>query len=202
MTIDTNPGSAAAPDGGDGLMSRLLAQNWWALALRGLAAILFGFIALIAPGVTLLSLALFFAAYLLVDGILAIVASARAARAQERWLLLAAEGLLNILMSGIIFIFPAGAVLAFVLVTAAWAVITGGVLIAAAYKLRRGHGRIWMALAGIVSILFGAALVVAPLIGAVVLTWWLGGYALAFGVMMIVLAFRLRRRKDETIGAS
>ena len=183
-------------------MSRLLAQNWWALGLRGLAAILFGLIAFIAPGVTLLSLALFFSAYLLVDGVLTIIAAVRAARANERWLLLAAEGVLNLLMSGLTFIFPAGAVLAFVLVTAAWAVITGGVLIAAAFKLNRGHGRIWMILGGIVSVLFGAALVVAPLIGAVVLTWWLGGYAMAFGVMMVLLAFRLRRQKNEPMGAT
>jgi uncharacterized membrane protein HdeD (DUF308 family) len=173
-------------------MSALLARNWWALALRGVAAILFGVIALLAPVAAMLSLALFFAAYLLVDGIFGIVAAARAAQADQRWGMLLAEGLLNIVMGLIAFLFPVGAVLGFVLVTAAWSLLTGGFMLASAYKLTKAHGRWWMVLSGVVSILFGIALVIAPVIGAVVLTWWLGGYAIAFGVFMLILAFRLR----------
>ena len=77
---------------GDDRMSAVLAKNWWALALRGLFAILFGIVALFAPGAVLVTLALFFAAYLLVDGILAIIAAIRAAQRHERWGLLLAEG--------------------------------------------------------------------------------------------------------------
>lgn len=180
---------------GDRAMSTLLAENWWALAIRGVAAILLGLIALFVPGATMLSLALLFAAYLLVDGVFGIVAAVRAARADQRWGMLLFEGLLDIVMGAVAFLFPVSAVLAFVLVTAAWALITGALMTGSAFKLTREHGRWWMLLSGIVSILFGIALVISPLIGAVVLTWWLGGYAIAFGVLLLVLAFRLRSRR-------
>jgi uncharacterized membrane protein HdeD (DUF308 family) len=182
---------------GDDRMSAVLAKNWWALALRGLFAILFGIVALFAPGAVLVTLALFFAAYLLVDGALAIIAAIRAAQRHERWGLLLAEGVVDILVGLAAFVFPVGAVLAFVFMTAAWALLTGILLIVAAFKLDRQHGRAWMALSGIISVLFGIALVVAPLIGAVVLTWWFAGYAIAFGALLLVLAFKLRSRKDK-----
>ena len=48
--------------------------------------------------------------------------------------------------------------------------------------------------------IWGVLLVIAPLVGAVVLTWWLGAYALVFGIALLVLAFQLRARKDDTRG--
>ncbi len=177
---------------GDRTMSMLLAENWWALAIRGVAAILLGLIAIFVPGAAMLSLALFFAAYLLVDGVFGVIAAVRAARADQRWGWLLFEGLLDILMGIVAFMFPVSAVLAFVLVTAAWALIKGALMTGAAFKLTREHGRWWLLLSGIISILFGIALVISPLIGAVVLTWWLGGYAIALGVLLLVFAFRLR----------
>jgi uncharacterized membrane protein HdeD (DUF308 family) len=192
--VATTP-NPALRDGNDG-MSAVLAQNWWALALRGVCAILFGVIALVVPGAVLITLALFFAAYLLVDGILAIVAAVRAAQRHERWGMLLAEGVVDIAVGVIAFVFPVSAVLAFVFVTAAWALLTGVLLIVAAFKLNRQHGRAWMALSGIISVLFGIALIVAPLVGAVVLTWWFAGYAIAFGALLLVLAFKLRSRND------
>jgi uncharacterized membrane protein HdeD (DUF308 family) len=178
-------------------MSDYLAQNWWAIALRGVVAILFGVLALLAPGAVMLSLALLFAAYLLVDGVFAIIAAVRAARSHERWGLLLAEGILDLVMGVIAAMVPAGAVLAFVLMTAAWALLTGGLMVAAAFRLNPQYGRWWMVLGGAVSIIWGILLVIAPLIGAVVLTWWLGGYAIAFGVMLLVLAFKLKGQKHQ-----
>ncbi len=179
-------------------MCALLAQNWWAVALRGAFAILFGLIALLVPGATILSLVLFFSAYMLVDGVFGIVAAVRAARKGERWGLLVAEGLLNIAVGVIAFIWPGLTAIAFVLLLAAWSLVSGGLMLGAAFRLSREHGRWWLALGGIVSIIFGVLLVIAPIIGAVVLTWWLGIYALAFGIALLVLAFRLRARKDDT----
>jgi uncharacterized membrane protein HdeD (DUF308 family) len=185
----------ALRDGNDG-MSAVLIQNWWALALRGVCAILFGIVALVVPGAVLVTLALFFAAYLLVDGLLAIIAAVRAAQRHERWGMLLAEGLVDIVVGVVAFLFPVSAVVAFVFMTAAWALLTGILLIVAAFKLDRQHGRAWMALSGVISVLFGIALVVAPLVGAVVLTWWFAGYAIAFGALLLVLAFKLRSHKD------
>jgi uncharacterized membrane protein HdeD (DUF308 family) len=175
-------------------MSALLAKNWWAMALRGLAAIIFGVLALITPGAVLLSLAWLFAAYLLVDGAFAIVASVRAAAGHERWGFLLFEGILDLIMAVAAAMFPAAAVLAFVLLTAIWALLTGGLMLGAAFRLHISHGRWWLAFGGIVSIAWGVLLVLAPMMGAVVLTWWLGAYAIIFGVMLLMLGFRLRGR--------
>ncbi|MGE7157032.1 HdeD family acid-resistance protein [Methylobacterium ajmalii] len=193
----------AGPDGG-GLeaMASVLAQNWWAVALRGVCGILFGIIAIVSPVATVLTLALLFAGYLIADGVFGIIAAVRAAQAHERWGLLLAEAVLNILMGVIAAFFPGGAVLAFVLITAAWALLTGGLMLGAAFKLAQSHGRWWLALSGVVSLLWGVLLVVSPLIGAVVLTWWLGGYALAFGALLLILAFRLRRERDRPAGGA
>ncbi|MBV8912636.1 MAG: HdeD family acid-resistance protein [Acetobacteraceae bacterium] len=181
-------------------MSAVLARNWWAVALRGVAGIIFGLIALIVPVAAMLTLALLFAAYLVVDGVFGIVAAVRAAQHHERWGLLLAEGILNLLMGVIVYMFPGGAVLAFVLITAAWALITGGLMLVSSFRLHGAHGRIWLALGGIVSLIWGVLLVLAPMVGAVVLTWWLGVYALVFGVMLLVLGFRLRARHGATGG--
>ena len=195
-----SPG-ASAPMTGDAARSEamwaLLAQNWWAMALRGVFAILFGLVALFVTGPTILSLVLFFSAYMLVDGVFGIIAAVRAARQGERWGLLILEGLSNIAVGAIAFLMPGLTVIAFVLLLAAWSLVSGGLMLAAAFRLSKEHGRWWLALAGIVSILFGISLVIAPVIGAVVLTWWLGAYALAFGIALLVLAFRLRARKDD-----
>ncbi|MGG5823983.1 HdeD family acid-resistance protein [Falsiroseomonas sp. HW251] len=179
-------------------LSAGLAENWWAIALRGVLGIAFGILAFAAPVAVMLSLALLFAAYCLIDGVLAIVAAVRAARTRERWWLLLLEGVLNLLMAAIAFVFPAGAVLAFVLVTAAWAILSGATMLGAAFRLAVGAGRWWLVLGGIVSMVFGVLLVLAPLAGAIVLTWWLGAYAIVFGGVMLILAFRLRRRRHDT----
>lgn len=174
-------------------MSSLLAESWWLIALRGLLAIVFGIVALIMPVAVMLSLALLFAVYLFIDGVLAISSAVRAARTHEHWALLLAEGVLDLIMSAVVALFPLSAVLAFVLITAAWALLTGGLLIATAFRI--GHGRWWLAFGGIVSIVWGVLLIIAPIVGALVLTWWLGGYAITFGIMLLVFGFRLRHHR-------
>ncbi len=174
--------------------SAALARNWWAVSLRGVLGIVFGLIALWRPGAALLSLAIIFAAYLLADGVFAIVMAVRAAERHERWGLLLLEGVLTILMGLLAAAFPAGAVLAFVLITAAWALMTGALLLVAAFSLHASHGRLWLGLGGLASLILGALLAASPFDGAVVLTWWLGAYALAFGIALLILGFRLRER--------
>jgi uncharacterized membrane protein HdeD (DUF308 family) len=178
----------------DDTMTAALARNWWALALRGVFGILFGILAFIMPDVTLAALVLLFAAYMLVDGVFAIVAGVRAARRHERWVWLIFEGIVDLVASAIAFLVPLATVLAFVMLTAAWAIISGVMLTIAAFRLQRAHGRWLMGLTGILSGVWGVLLVVWPAAGALVLTWWIGGYALVFGAMLLVLAVKLRRR--------
>ncbi len=179
------------------LMIDMLARNWWAIGIRGVVGILFGLVALFLPGATMLSLVLLFAAYLFVDGVFGIVSAIRAARAQERWGLLVLEGLVDIAVAVVAVLWPGITVVAFVFLVAFWAIFTGILELAAAFRLEFIDGRGWLIFGGIVSVLYGAVLIVAPMIGAVVLTWWLGAYALVFGVALVVLAFKLRARMDK-----
>jgi uncharacterized membrane protein HdeD (DUF308 family) len=180
-----------------GSPSGMLARNWWLFTLRGVLGIIFGLIALIFPGPTMLSLVIFFSAYMLVDGIAAIVSGVRAMRQRHRWGLLIFEGVLDIAAGILAFLWPGLTVLAFVLLVAAWAILTGALLTAAGFRLNIDHGRWWLVLGGLLSIAYGALLVATPLIGAIVLTWWMGAYALAFGIALIIFSFKLRSRQQE-----
>jgi uncharacterized membrane protein HdeD (DUF308 family) len=179
-------------------MSETLAKNWWAISLRGVFAIIFGLIALLLPGLTLASLVLLFAAYMLVDGVLAIVSAVRAARHGERWRLLVLEGIADLAAAAIAILWPLATILAFVYLVGAWAIVSGILLWAAALRLHVSHGRWLMALGGALSTCWGFLLLLWPFVGAVVLTWWLGAYALVFGVALIMLGFRLRKSRTAS----
>lgn len=176
-----------------------LVQNWWLFLLRGILGIGFGFIALFFPGPTMLSLVIVFSAYMLVDGVAGIISAMRTIRRKDRWGLLLFEGLLNIAVGIVAFLWPGITVLAFVLLVAAWAIVTGVLMTAAGFRLKMSHGRWWLVLGGLVSIVYGALLVATPLVGAIVLTWWMGAYALVFGVALIVFSFKLRSRQQEQV---
>jgi uncharacterized membrane protein HdeD (DUF308 family) len=179
-----------------------LARNWWAVALRGLFGIAFGLIAFLFPGATMLSLVVVFSVYLLFDGVVAIASGVRAARKHERWGLLILEGIVSIAVAILATSWPGLTVFIFVILVAGWAVATGVLMFLAAMKLDKNHGRWWLALGGIVSVLYGILLFVAPLLGALVLTWWLGAYAVIFGASLLALAFQLRARHKERQNAS
>ena len=202
MTMDDRMGTTPGWPASDHAMSNLLAQNWWAIALRGVFAIIFGIIALLMPGAALLAFVLLFAAYMLVDGVFAIIAGVRAAQRHERWGWLIFEGILDFIAGGIAVIWPVITIVAFVFLMGAWAIVTGALLFGASFRLNIPHGRWLMALAGAVSLIWGFLLIIWPLIGAVVLTWWIAAYALIFGIAMLVLAFRLHWRRHHALAPS
>jgi uncharacterized membrane protein HdeD (DUF308 family) len=191
-------GSVFAPFmSADDAMSRALARNWWLVALRGVFALIFGIIALLLPGVTIAVLVLLFAAYMLVDGVFAIIAGIRAARRHERWGLLIFEGIADFAAGAIAIVWPLITVIVFVYLLAAWAIVTGGLVFSAALRLHLEHGRWLLAFGGLVSLIWGFLLLFWPIAGAVALTWWLGAYALLFGITLLILAFRLRGRRGQ-----
>ena len=174
-------------------MLDILARNWWAIALRGLFAVLFGVAAFAWPGLTLLVLVTLWGAYALVDGIFALVAAFRAAQMRMTWWPLVLEGILSIAAGVVTFAWPGLTALALLYLIAAWAILTGIVEIIAAVRLRHVISGEWlMGLAGLLSILVGVILVVAPGAGALAVIWTIGAYAVVFGVVLIALGFRLR----------
>jgi uncharacterized membrane protein HdeD (DUF308 family) len=172
-----------------------LARNWWVVALRGALALLFGILALVWPAITIGALVLLFGAYALVDGVFALgTALFGGARAEGRrpWLIL--EGVVGVAAGIVTFVWPGVTALALLWVIAAWALVTGVLEIATAIRLRRELRGEWLlVLSGVLSVIFGIVLVVRPGAGALALIWVIGIYAILFGLMLLVLAFRLRR---------
>lgn len=178
-------------------MNRALARNWWALALRGAAAILLGILALLMPGVTVATLALTFAAYLLLDGVFAILAGIRASRHHERSLPFILEGVVSLIAGIVAALWPAASLFALVFLIAAWSVITGFAEVMGAWRMDRTHGKWAWGVAGVLSILFGLSMWVLPALGLLALAWGVAAYLIAFGVLALVTAFRLRHCHRE-----
>src|SRR5260221_10245827 len=172
-TVDSRAGGGPA----DQQMSRLLAQNWWAFAIRGVVGIIFGLIAIFQPGVTMLSLVLVFSAYAFVDGIFAIIASVRAARQHEKWGFLVLEGIVNIIASIIAFLWPGITVLSFVFLVGTWAILSGGLMLGAALRFNIDHGRWWLVLGGLASGIYGVPLVGGPFFAVLVHTVLARGFS-------------------------
>jgi uncharacterized membrane protein HdeD (DUF308 family) len=179
-------------------VAHLLAHNWWLLALRGLAAVIFGVLAFLWPGITLFVLVWLFGAFALVNGVLSLVLASKAPKGYPRLGSLILGGMLGIIAGVITFFWPAVTAIGLLILIAWWAIVTGILEIVAAIKLRKEITGEWLlVLAGIASVAFGAILLFQPAAGALVLIWWIGAYAVVFGILLIALAFRMRRLGKE-----
>jgi len=182
-------------------MMQPISRYWWALVLRGIAALTFGVLAFAWPGISLQALVLLFGAYALVDGILSVAAAIRGRGVTENWGLFLLQGLLGIGLGVLTWLAPGATAVAILLYIAAWALVTGVLEIVAAIHLRREiEGEFWLGLSGLLSIAFGMLVLAFPTAGALGLIWLIGSYAIVFGVSLIALGFRVRRGKAH--GAS
>lgn len=174
-------------------MVHVLARNWWALLIRGIAAVIFGILAFIWPGVTWVVLAIMFGAYAFVDGIFALVGAVRAAQAHERWWPLVIEGIVGLAIAAITFYDVRITLFALYFTIAVWALVTGILEIVAAIELRKTLANEWLlVLAGICSIVFAILMFWHPFAALLAIVWIIAAYAVVFGIVMISLAFRLR----------
>ena len=172
------------------MMVIVLSRNWWTLALRGLFAVLFGIMAFAWPGITLGALVLLYGAYAFADGVLAIAAALVGRTVGVPWWALLIEGLAGIGVGIITLLWPGITALVLLYLIAFWAVVTGVFEIVAAIRLRKEIRGEWLlALSGVLSVLFGVALIVSPGTGALAVVWLIGTYAIVFGALMIALAF-------------
>ena len=175
-------------------MQAVFVRNWWALALRGIVAILFGLAVILWPRLALYVLVLFFGAYSLIDGIFAVITAFGDRKAHEHWWVLLLEGLVGIVIGIITFLWPAITALALLYLIAAWAIVTGALEIGAAIRMSRIMRDNWLLIVGgIASILFGLILAFLPGVGILALLWLIAVYAIIFGIILLVLAFRVRR---------
>ena len=179
-------------------MLRTLAQNWWALVLRGVCAVLFGVGAFAWPGITLAVLILLYGAYALVEGVLEVAWALMGRQGGSfPWGVLLA-GLAGVAIGIVTFVSPGLTALALLYVIAAWAIVRGVFELVAAISLRKELENEWLlALNGLLSVALGVLLIVAPGAGALALLWWIGGFAIVAGILMIVLGLRLKGVRDR-----
>jgi uncharacterized membrane protein HdeD (DUF308 family) len=171
----------------------MLAPRWWMVAVRGVAAIVFGVLTFLAPAASLLALVVLFGAYALVDGAFNIASAIRSAKGRQRWGSLVFAGVSGIAAGVLTFVWPSITALILLFLIAAWAVVTGVAEVVAAIRLRKTiKGEWFLALSGVLSVVFGLLLFIFPGAGALAVTMWIGAYAIVFGGLLVGLAFRLR----------
>jgi uncharacterized membrane protein HdeD (DUF308 family) len=177
-------------------MLHALAKGWWLLLLRGIAAVVFGVLAFAWPGLTLVTLVLFYGAFALVDGVIALVAAfTGGAKPVPTWWLVVI-GLLGIAAGVVTFMMPGITAVLLVLFMGVWALVHGIFEIIGAIQLRKEIDNEWMLiLSGVVSVLFGLLVLIAPGAGALGLIWAIAAYSIVFGITFIALSLRLRSHK-------
>jgi uncharacterized membrane protein HdeD (DUF308 family) len=175
------------------LLLHSLGRNWWLVLLRGIAAILFGVLAFIWPGLTLFTLVIFWGAFALVDGVLALAAAVMGGNPMPRWWL-AIVGLAGVAVGILTFAWPGITALVLLIFIAAWAIVLGVFEIIGAIRLRKEMEGEWLLiLNGALSVLFGLVLLWRPGVGALAVVWIIGAYAILLGVIYIVFALKLRK---------
>jgi uncharacterized membrane protein HdeD (DUF308 family) len=186
-------------------MLRPLTKYWWTFLVRGIFALLFGIAAFLWPGLTIAALVTLFGAFALVDGIFAVVNSVGGRSENERWWVHLLEGIAGIGAGLVTFFWPGVTAVALLFIIAFWAIATGVLEIALAIRLRREIEGEWaLGLSGLLSVLFGALLVARPGAGALAVVWIIGAYALAFSLLLFVVAFKLRKlgARDNVVAAA
>ncbi|MBO0724857.1 MAG: HdeD family acid-resistance protein [Blastocatellia bacterium] len=174
-------------------MFNLMTQNWWAIALRGLVAALFGIATFMWPRITLSVLAPLFGAYAMINGIFAMIEVSRRDVSQERWRPLLFEGAVSVIVGVMAFAWPGLTARGLLFLIAFWAVVTGVFEIITAIRLRHEISGEWMmALVAILSMAFGLLLLAFPATGALSVILLIRAFAFAIGALMIALAFKLR----------
>jgi uncharacterized membrane protein HdeD (DUF308 family) len=177
-----------------GTVAGLLTRHWWVLALRGLAGVIFGVLAFLWPGITLISLVILFGAYALVNGLFSFILAAKAPKGYPNFGSLILSGIFGVLAGLITFFWPGITALGLLIVISAWAIVNGIMEIYYAIKLRKEIKGEWLLiLAGILSVIFGGLLLINPLAGALVLILWIASFAIVFGILLIILAFKMKR---------
>jgi uncharacterized membrane protein HdeD (DUF308 family) len=187
-----------------GMLLSSLADNWWLLLLRGLAAIAFGILAFVWPGLTLMTLILIWGVYALCDGVFALAAAifTKGSDTAPRWWL-ALAGIISILAGVVTFFYPGMTALILLMFIAAWAIIIGLLQIWGAIEWRKLLDDAWLlALNGVLAVIFGAILFDRPGAGAVALVWMIGWFAVVFGCLNVALSFRLKKFKAASVTRS
>ena len=128
------------------------------------------------------------------DGLVAVFSAFTSDAKSENWWWLILEGVFGVLIGLLTLFQPAAVGQAWLVLIAAWAIITGLFEVVTAVRLRKAiEGELWLILGGVVSVLFGLLVLIYPASGAFAIGFMVGIYAILFGALFIALALRLRR---------
>jgi uncharacterized membrane protein HdeD (DUF308 family) len=175
-------------------LASIFSRNWWVLLLRGVVTIAFGVLIWLQPGVSLVTLLLLFGAFSMADGVLGVWGAVAGRKKNEDWWALLLWGLVGIGVGILTFAAPGVTAIALLFYIAIWAITTGVLQIVAAIRLRKEIQGEWLLiLAGLASVVFGVLLMAQPGSGALALLWLIAAYAVAFGVILVILALKVRR---------
>lgn len=173
-------------------MKTLLEESWWTLALRGVLAILFGILAISWPALTLRVLIFLFGAFVLLSGIFEVYSSLKD-RSVKYWWVVLLGGVISVIIGILAFAAPRLTALVLLYLIAAWALITGILQIVSGIELRKQIKDEWvLVLCGIISVLFALFVFVRPGEGALALILVIGLFAIVFGILQLILAFKVR----------
>ena len=183
-------------------LAAILHRGWWSLLLRGIVAIAFGVLTWLQPGISAAALVLLFGAFAFADGVLSTWTAIAGRADHEYWWLVLLRGLLGIGVGILAFVEPGVLALALLFYIAIWAIATGMLEIATAIRLRREIEGEWLLiLSGLISVVFGVVLVAHPGAGALALLWLIASFAVVFGVVLVILAFKARGFARRVAGA-
>ena len=175
------------------MMSDVLSASWGLLALRGIAAVVFGVFAVLLPGITLLWLVALFAAYAIFTGVVSIAVAMRSRRHENDWWIQLLLGLVAVAGGIAALFYPDITALTLVFIIGFTALFTGVLDLAAAIRLRRQIRNEWvLAASGLVSIIFGVLVILFPGAGALALVGIIGAYGFLTGVLLLAIAIRAR----------
>jgi uncharacterized membrane protein HdeD (DUF308 family) len=184
------------------MLADILSRYWWMTLLRGLCWILLGIMILASPAISLITLTLALGVVMFIDGIISVVNAFSGRREQDDWWVLLLVGLAGVGIGILTFRNPGVTAFAVVFYVAIWAIATGLLEIVAAVRLRKQiAGEIWLLLSGIASVVFGVWLIARPGSGALALVWLIAVYAIAFGALLLLLAFEVRSGARRIAGA-
>lgn len=177
----------------EGFVKSALHRSWWLLLLRGVAAVAFGVLTFVWPQISLLTLIMVYGIYALADGILALIAAIRGGGVVPRWWL-ALGGVVSILTAVLVFAWPGLTALVLVYLIGFWSILRGVLEIIGAIRLRDEIANEWtLGVAGALSVIFGLILVIMPGAGAIGLLWLIATWAVLFGLLLIWVAFKVRK---------
>lgn len=168
-------------------------RHWWLVVLRGVIAVLFGVLAWVWPGITLLALVIMWGIYSIADGVLSFVTAFRWRDSGKPLWPLIVIGIAGIAAGVVAFAWPQITALVLLMFIAAWAIVMGIFQIVTAIRIRKEIDNEWLlGLSGLVSVIFGVLMIASPGAGAVAVIWIIGLYAVFFGVLLIALGFKLK----------